>query len=156
MFIEGLRQAVQTMPPHSENNPFTGLTSKYVWCCNTKYIRIYLASFPNKEDCLWITSLQSKVKESSLSFREPKFSLKPLYRKISEEVSKFTNNQPFLLLMDDVSVFLSLGVPVTCVYDFVHYCLVTACAQDKVDMSLVVFAQLQRFMLFMNSWFWKC
>jgi hypothetical protein len=68
----------------------------------------------------------------TLSSREPRFSLKPLYEKILEEVSKFQNDQPFLLLIDDVSVFLSLGVSVTDVQDFVHYCLVTACAHEKV------------------------
>ena len=37
-----------------------------------------------------------------------------------------------LLLIDDVSVFLSLGVSATEIHDFIHYFLVNVCTQDKV------------------------
>ena len=83
------------------------------------------------------TALSDKTQKmnvfyKTLSFSEQKFSLKTLYEKISEEISKFQTDQPFLLLFDDISVFLSLGVSITDIQNFVHYCFIAACAQEKV------------------------
>ena len=84
-----------------------------------------------------MTALSDKTQKmhvfcKTLSFSVQKFSLKTLYEKISEEISKFQTDEPFLLLFDDISVLLSLGVSITDIQNFVHYCFITACAQDKV------------------------
>ena len=43
---------------------------------------------------------------------------------------------PPVLLVDDLTVLLSLGVSVGSVLDFSHYCFVTVCSKLKVGLSL--------------------
>ena len=91
----------------------------------------YAAQCMNIESSAKMPSNRQSNPYHGLTLRDPKFSLKPLYEKISEEISKFQNDRSFLLLIDDVSVFLSLGVSAIDVQDFVHYCQVAACTKQK-------------------------
>ncbi|XP_028405158.1 elongator complex protein 6-like isoform X2 [Dendronephthya gigantea] len=77
---------------------------------------------------------------TGLTSSDSKFSLKLLHDKIQEEISKFENDQPFLLLIDDVSAFLGLGVSVVDIQDFVQYCLLSVSSSDKGCLVTLVHA----------------
>lgn len=79
-------------------------------------------------------------------FRDPAVGLKSLYEFVRSGVSSSGGREeetdgaeewgPPVLLVDDISVLLSLGVSVGAVLDFSHYCRATVCSQLKVRLSL--------------------
>lgn len=68
-------------------------------------------------------------------------SLQPLYefvqRSLKPEATEDTAWRRPVLLVDDLSVLLSLGVGAISVLDFVHYCRATVCWQLKVPLTPV-------------------
>ncbi|XP_045901018.1 elongator complex protein 6 isoform X2 [Micropterus dolomieu] len=75
--------------------------------------------------------------------RDPAVGLKSLYEFVRSGVSSSGGREeetdgaeewgPPVLLVDDISVLLSLGVSVGAVLDFSHYCRATVCSQLKVE-----------------------
>ncbi|XP_038566483.1 elongator complex protein 6 isoform X2 [Micropterus salmoides] len=75
--------------------------------------------------------------------RDPAVGLKSLYEFVRSGVSSSSGREeetdgaeewgPPVLLVDDISVLLSLGVSVGAVLDFSHYCRATVCSQLKVE-----------------------
>lgn len=78
-------------------------------------------------------------------FRDPSVGLKSLYEFVRSSVSSSGGSEegadgaeewgPPVLLVDDLSVLLSLGVDVGAVLDFSHYCRATVCSQLQVRLS---------------------
>lgn len=60
------------------------------------------------------------------------FSLKGLYHLLQDSVRQLKLDRPVCLVIDDLSVVLSVGVGVREVGDFVHYCQQLLCAPDGV------------------------
>ncbi len=75
-------------------------------------------------------------------FRDPAVGLKSLYEFVQSSVSSSGGGGeepdgaeewgPPVLIVDDISVLLSLGVSVGAVLDFSHYCRATVCSQLQV------------------------
>ena len=80
-------------------------------------------------------------------FSQPNFSLKPLYEKVKEELLKIADGDPYLLLIDDISVLLSLGVSAIHVQDFVQYCQVNVCTQQQVCLMNRVYRYIRSQMM---------
>lgn len=75
---------------------------------------------------------EEKVDENPfVGLGKPNFSLKPLFEKVKEEILKIADGDPYLLLIDDISVLLSLHVSAIQVQDFVQYCQVNVCTPEK-------------------------
>lgn len=77
---------------------------------------------------------------SSLSREASAGDLKPLYTFVKEALTPTDSGKAAwrcpVLLVDDLSVLLSLGVGVVAVLDFVHYCRATVCGDLKVRAAL--------------------
>ncbi|XP_045901017.1 elongator complex protein 6 isoform X1 [Micropterus dolomieu] len=79
--------------------------------------------------------------------RDPAVGLKSLYEFVRSGVSSSGGREeetdgaeewgPPVLLVDDISVLLSLGVSVGAVLDFSHYCRATVCSQLKGNVVMV-------------------
>lgn len=79
-------------------------------------------------------------------FRDPTVGLQSLYEFVRSSLSSFGCGEKVtdgveewgspVLLVDDLSVLLSLGVRVGAVLDFSHYCRATVCSQLKVGLYL--------------------
>ncbi|XP_038566482.1 elongator complex protein 6 isoform X1 [Micropterus salmoides] len=79
--------------------------------------------------------------------RDPAVGLKSLYEFVRSGVSSSSGREeetdgaeewgPPVLLVDDISVLLSLGVSVGAVLDFSHYCRATVCSQLKGNVVMV-------------------
>lgn len=71
-------------------------------------------------------------------FRDPAAGLRSLYQFVRSRLSGTADGDggeewgPPVLLVDDVSVLLSLGVSAGAVLDFSHYCRATVCSRLKV------------------------
>lgn len=78
--------------------------------------------------------------------RDPAVGLRSLYEFVRSSLSSCDGGEmgedgqegwgPPVLLVDDLSVLLSLGVSVGSVLDFSHYCRATVCSQLQVRVSL--------------------
>ena len=65
-----------------------------------------------------------------LFFRNASFTLQPLYKRIK---STFENErEPCLLIIDDLSCLLSIGIHVQNVIDFAHYCYSLMCCSTTM------------------------
>lgn len=66
--------------------------------------------------------------------------LQPLFEFVREALKPGDNAEAAwrcpVLLVDDLSVLLSLGVGAVAVLDFIHYCRATVCCELKVLMGL--------------------
>ena len=62
--------------------------------------------------------------------RAPTFTLQPLYNRIKSSLG--TETKPCLLLIDDLTALLSVGVPLQQVTDFIHYCVTLMCHSPTV------------------------
>ncbi|XP_041649802.1 elongator complex protein 6 [Cheilinus undulatus] len=70
--------------------------------------------------------------------RDPAVGLKSLYEFVRSSLSDGTEEWgPPVLLVDDLSVLLSLGVSVGAVLDFSHYCRATVCSKLKGNMVML-------------------
>lgn len=73
-------------------------------------------------------------------FRDPAVGLRSLYESIQSSVSGWADGKaepaadwgPPVLLVDDLSVLLSLGVTAGAVLDFSHYCRTSICTKLQV------------------------
>ncbi|XP_067046764.1 elongator complex protein 6-like isoform X2 [Acropora muricata] len=65
-----------------------------------------------------------------VNIRNPNFSLQPLYNKIKSFATAEQN--PLLLLIDDLSSLISIGVRVQEIIDFTHYCSTLMCFSPTV------------------------
>lgn len=67
--------------------------------------------------------------------------LQPLYEFIREALKPMEDGQAAwrypVLLVDDLSVLLSLGLGAVAVLDFMHYCRVAVCWEQKVLIGLL-------------------
>lgn len=77
--------------------------------------------------------------------RDPAIGLRSLYEFVRSSVTKSGGGEegaeewgPPVLLVDDVSVLLSLGVSAGAVLDFSHYCRATVCSQLQGNMVMLV------------------
>ncbi|KAG7216427.1 hypothetical protein INR49_001913 [Caranx melampygus] len=77
--------------------------------------------------------------------RDPTVSLRHLYEFVRSSLSKSSSGEegaeewgPPVLLMDDLSVLLSLGMSAGAVLDFSHYCRATVCSQLQGNMVTLV------------------
>ena len=59
-------------------------------------------------------------------FSNQNFTLQPLYNRIKSSLGKET--KPCLLLIDDITALLSIGIHVQEVISFIHYCSVMMCS----------------------------
>lgn len=90
---------------------------------------------------LTLASLHLHLPPNSV-FRDPAVGLKSLYEFVRSSVTSSCGGGeepdgaeewgPPVLLVDDLSVLLSLGVSVGAVLDFSHYCRATVCSQLQV------------------------
>lgn len=76
--------------------------------------------------------------------RDPKLGLRDLYEFVSSKVKRSGGGEaeseewgPPVLLVDDLSVLLTLGVTVGAVLDFSHYCQATICSKLQVRFLLM-------------------
>ncbi|KPP65227.1 elongator complex protein 6-like [Scleropages formosus] len=77
--------------------------------------------------------------EGPLDFlRCPQSDLRSLFAFVRRSVSKGVEWGPPVLLVDDVSVLLSLGVTVGALQDFSHYCKAALCRELKGNMVMLV------------------
>lgn len=86
--------------------------------------------------------MRRRCHHSCLSLRDPAAGLRSLYEFVQSSVVESNGGGgaeeqwgPPVLLVDDVSVLLSLGVRVGAVLDFSHYCRATVCSQLQVCIS---------------------
>ncbi|XP_042280250.1 elongator complex protein 6 [Thunnus maccoyii] len=74
--------------------------------------------------------------------RDPAVGLRCLYEFVRSSVSSPGGGEeewgPLVLLVDDLSVLLSLGVSVGAVLDFSHYCRATVCSQQQGNVVMLV------------------
>lgn len=67
--------------------------------------------------------------------------LEPLYQFVREALKPVDSGEATwkcpVLLVDDLSVLLSLGLGAVAVLDFIHYCRATVCQELKVLMELL-------------------
>ncbi|XP_028985782.1 LOW QUALITY PROTEIN: elongator complex protein 6-like [Betta splendens] len=80
--------------------------------------------------------------------RDPSVGLRSLYEFVRSSLSSFNSREkaadgaeewgPPVLLVDDLSVLLSLGVSVGAALDFSHYCSATVCSQLQGNMVMLV------------------
>ncbi|XP_008322390.1 elongator complex protein 6 isoform X1 [Cynoglossus semilaevis] len=77
--------------------------------------------------------------------RDPKLGLQDLYEFVSSKVKRSCGGEaeseewgPPVLLVDDLSVLLTLGVTVGAVLDFSHYCQATICSKLQGNMVMLV------------------
>ncbi|KAJ7383717.1 Elongator subunit elp6 [Desmophyllum pertusum] len=74
-----------------------------------------------------------------LNISNHNFTLQPLYNRIKSSLGKET--KPCLLLIDDVTALLSIGIHVQEVISFIHYCSVMMCSSPTtLDGCLVTLA----------------
>lgn len=57
-------------------------------------------------------------------FRNSSFSLKALWKLLKDRVEQVVDDGPHLLVIDDITALLNVGVSVQAIMDFVHYCKV--------------------------------
>ena len=62
--------------------------------------------------------------------RAPTFTLQPLYNRIKSSLG--TETKPCLLLIDDLTALLSVGVPLQQITNFIHYCAALMCHSPTV------------------------
>ena len=62
--------------------------------------------------------------------RAPTFTLQPLYNRIKSSLG--TETKPCLLLIDDLTALLSIGVPLQQITNFIHYCAALMCHSPTV------------------------
>lgn len=101
---------------------------------DTWFIRVL--SGPHRPDRLFV---------SVSVLRDPAVGLKSLYEFVRSSVSSSGSRAegaeewgPPVLLVDDLSVLLSLGVSVGAVLDFSHYCRATVCSELQVRLSTLL------------------
>ncbi|XP_031561763.1 elongator complex protein 6-like [Actinia tenebrosa] len=90
-----------------------------------KLISKGLSAKQNKDEAL------NTEKNPFVNVRNLNFSLEELYKQIRSWVT-VKGNEPCLLLIDDISILLSLGVTVKTVKDFCHYCTDLMCYDKNV------------------------
>lgn len=83
----------------------------------------------------------SSLATFALCSREAKAgNLQPLYEFVREALQPVDKGEAAwrcpVLLVDDVSVLLSLGVGAVAVLDFIHYCRAAVCCELQVPMGL--------------------
>ncbi|XP_070533113.1 elongator complex protein 6-like isoform X2 [Ptychodera flava] len=73
--------------------------------------------------------------------RDEEKTLQPLYQMIRDSLLKSSDeiDKPVLVLIDDLSMFLSIGFSVVNVYDIMHYLVTMICGQLKSPGCLVTF-----------------
>ncbi|KAM6994425.1 elongator complex protein 6 [Tautogolabrus adspersus] len=88
-------------------------------------------------------SHQGRGGEAMDFLRDPAVGLKSLYEFVRSSLSSSEGSDgagewgPPVLLVDDISVLLSLGVSVGAVLDFSHYCRATVCSQLKGNVVML-------------------
>nr|XP_020471181.1 elongator complex protein 6 isoform X1 [Monopterus albus] len=102
-----------------------------------------------KESLSVLISQESNTKSQAIDFlRDPSVGLRSLYEFVRCTVSSSSGGGekgadgaeewgPPVLLVDDLSVLLSLGVTVGTVLDFSHYCRATVCSQLQGNMVML-------------------
>uniref|UniRef100_A0A1A7WQR1 Elongator complex protein 6 n=1 Tax=Iconisemion striatum TaxID=60296 RepID=A0A1A7WQR1_9TELE len=85
---------------------------------------------------------ESNTESQAMTFlRDPGVGLRSLYGFIKSTVTGSDNSEdwgPPVLLVDDLSVLLSLGVSTGAVLDFSHYCRAMICSQLQGNMVMLV------------------
>ncbi|XP_002737485.1 elongator complex protein 6-like [Saccoglossus kowalevskii] len=78
---------------------------------------------------LFASSDDSMQNNPLVCIRDSKTTLQPLYEMVRNAVCNSDGKveTPVLLLIDDLSILLSLGISLISVYDFMHYCVVMLC-----------------------------
>lgn len=56
-----------------------------------------------------------------------------LYKMIESKICSLNEGHPYLMMIDDVSVFLSLGVSTVDIQDFLHYCQIAVFSPGRVS-----------------------
>ncbi|XP_046865001.1 elongator complex protein 6-like isoform X1 [Xenia sp. Carnegie-2017] len=75
---------------------------------------------------------------SYLTSKDPKFSLKMLYKMIESKICSLNEGHPYLMMIDDVSVFLSLGVSTVDIQDFLHYCQIAVFSPGRAGCMVIL------------------
>ncbi|XP_028835663.1 elongator complex protein 6 isoform X2 [Denticeps clupeoides] len=105
-----------------------------------------LVFYEGLKDCLGVLLREGSTHESpTLDFLRPHCSdLKGLYDFVSSSVARVGDAAgtgpwaPPVLLVDDLSVLLSLGVSAGAVLDFTHYCKATICTELQGNMVTLI------------------
>ena len=84
--------------------------------------------------------------------RAPTFTLQPLYNRIKSSLG--TETKPCLLLIDDLTALLSVGVPLQQITNFIHYCAALMCHSPTVVCNVSKY-HLKTFDLEWG-WRWPC
>ncbi|XP_043972513.1 elongator complex protein 6 [Gambusia affinis] len=106
-----------------------------------------LVFFEGLKECLSVlTPKENNVESEAMNFlRDPTVGLRSLYEFVRSSVIGSGSLEegaeqwgPSVLLVDDLSVLLSLGVDVGAVLDFSHYCRALVCSQMQGNMVMLV------------------
>ncbi|KAM7382929.1 hypothetical protein PAMP_002624 [Pampus punctatissimus] len=95
-----------------------------------------------KESLSILNPQEANTGSQAMDFlRDPGVGLRSLYEFVRSSVSSSGGAEewgPSVLLVDDLSVLLSLGVKVGAVLDFSHYCRATVCSQQQGNVVMLV------------------
>lgn len=131
VFLEGLKESLSTLTPQETSAESQAMD----------FLR-YKHTVTSSCLVLFLSHLHS-VRTNVSALRDPAAGLKSLYEFVRSSVSGSGSRGavaegaeeewgPLVLLVDDLSVLLSLGVSVGAVLDFSHYCRATICSQLQV------------------------
>uniref|UniRef100_A0A8C4T9H3 Elongator complex protein 6 n=1 Tax=Erpetoichthys calabaricus TaxID=27687 RepID=A0A8C4T9H3_ERPCA len=104
---------------------------------------VFFEGLRNSLDMLLPESDASDAEPQPLSFlRWPSTDLRNLFDFVNSSLSQSENDMSRwaspVLLIDDLSVLLSLGVNPTAVLDFIHYCRMAVCSKQQGNMVTLV------------------
>lgn len=92
-----------------------------------------------KESLGVLLNKEKNATSPALDFlQDPSAGLRSLYEFVHDSLRASVDQGPAVLLVDDLSVLLNLGVSVEAVLDFSHYCRATICSEIKGSMVMLV------------------
>ncbi|XP_022060681.1 elongator complex protein 6 [Acanthochromis polyacanthus] len=99
-----------------------------------------------KESLSILIPQESNTENQAMDFlRDPTVGLRSLYKFVQSSLTSSSSGEdgteewgPSVLLVDDISVLLSLGVSARAVLDFSHYCKAMVCSQLQGNMVMLV------------------
>uniref|UniRef100_A0A3P8RR85 Elongator complex protein 6 n=1 Tax=Amphiprion percula TaxID=161767 RepID=A0A3P8RR85_AMPPE len=136
---------------------FLGLGQSFShYCAISQRLGVSLAQAKEKGQLIFLEGLKESLsilipqeghtENQAMDFlRDPTVGLRSLYKFVQSSLNSSSSGEdgteewgPSVLLVDDISVLLSLGVSARAVLDFSHYCKATVCSQLQGNMVMLV------------------
>ncbi|XP_023132498.1 elongator complex protein 6 isoform X1 [Amphiprion ocellaris] len=136
---------------------FLGLVQSFShYCAISQRLGVSLAQAKEKGQLIFLEGLKESLsilipqeghtENQAMDFlRDPTVGLRSLYKFVQSSLNSSSSGEdgteewgPSVLLVDDISVLLSLGVSARAVLDFSHYCKATVCSQLQGNMVMLV------------------